>query len=134
MAFRICSPAGYGFSEVDAERLAMAGVTIESHDRPEDAVAGADAVYTDTWTSMGQEAEAEQRRRDFEGFQVDERLMGLASSAAIFLHRLPAHRIATKRSPMPSLMVTGRGFGFRRPTACTLLEAHSRGFAQENDG
>ena len=92
MAFRICSPAGYGFSEVDAERLAMAGVTIESHDRPEDAVAGADAVYADTWTSMGQEAEAEQRRRDFEGFQVDERLMGLASSAAIFLHCLPAHR------------------------------------------
>lgn len=92
MAFRICSPAGYGFSEVDAERLAMAGVTIDSHDRPEDAVAGADAVYADTWTSMGQEAEAEQRRRDFEGFQVDERLMGLASSAAIFLHCLPAHR------------------------------------------
>ena len=71
---------------------AMAGVTIDSHDRPEDAVAGADAVYADTWTSMGQEAEAEQRRRDFEGFQVDERLMGLASSAAIFLHCLPAHR------------------------------------------
>lgn len=92
MTFRICSPAGYGFSEVDAERLAMAGVTIDSHDRPEDAVAGADAVYADTWTSMGQEAEAEQRRRDFEGFQVDERLMGLASSAAIFLHCLPAHR------------------------------------------
>ena len=92
MAFRICSPAGYGFNEVDAERLAMAGVTIDSHDRPEDAVAGADAVYADTWTSMGQEAEAEQRRRDFEGFQVDERLMGLASSAAIFLHCLPAHR------------------------------------------
>ncbi|NDH76985.1 MAG: ornithine carbamoyltransferase, partial [Actinobacteria bacterium] len=53
---------------------------------------GADAVYADTWTSMGQEAEAEQRRRDFEGFQVDERLMALAAPDAIFLHCLPAHR------------------------------------------
>ena len=67
-------------------------MTIDIHDRPEDAVAGADAVYVDTWTSMGQEAEAEQRRRDFEGFQVDERLMALAAPDAIFLHCLPAHR------------------------------------------
>jgi len=49
-------------------------------------------VYADTWTSMGQEAEAEQRRRAFEGFQVDERLMELAGVDAIFLHCLPAHR------------------------------------------
>ena len=92
MSFRIASPGGYGFSDIDAERIATAGVTISVHDRPDEAVAGADAVYADTWTSMGQEAEAEQRRRDFEGFQVDERLMGLASSGAIFLHCLPAHR------------------------------------------
>ncbi len=92
MSFRIASPGGYGFSEVDAERIATAGVSIAVHDRPEDAVAGADAIYADTWTSMGQEEEAEQRRRDFEGFQVDERLMALGSSGAIFLHCLPAHR------------------------------------------
>jgi len=92
MNFRIASPAGYGFSDRDADRIATAGVRIEVLERPEEAVAGADAVYADTWTSMGQEAEAEQRRRAFEGFQVDERLMALASADAIFLHCLPAHR------------------------------------------
>jgi ornithine carbamoyltransferase len=92
MHFRIASPIGYGFSDRDADRIATAGVEIEAVDRPEDAVAGADAVYADTWTSMGQEAEAEQRRRAFEGFQVDERLMELAGVDAIFLHCLPAHR------------------------------------------
>ncbi|MGA0238217.1 MAG: ornithine carbamoyltransferase [Acidimicrobiales bacterium] len=92
MHFRIASPSGYGFSDRDADRIATAGVEIEAVDRPEDAVAGADAVYADTWTSMGQEAEAEQRRRAFEGFQVDERLMELAGVDAIFLHCLPAHR------------------------------------------
>lgn len=92
MNFRIASPPGYGFSAEDADRIAAAGVTIDVVDRPEDAVAGADAVYADTWTSMGQEAEAEQRRRDFEGFRVDDRLMGLTKVGAIFLHCLPAHR------------------------------------------
>lgn len=92
MNFRIASPGGYGFSEEDADRIATAGVTIEVVDRPEEAIAGADAVYADTWTSMGQEAEAEQRRRDFEGFQVDDRMMDLAAVGAIFLHCLPAHR------------------------------------------
>lgn len=92
MNFRIASPPGYGFSEEDSDRIATAGVTIEVLDRPEEAVAGADAIYADTWTSMGQEAEAEKRRRDFEGFQVDERVMGLAGVGAIFLHCLPAHR------------------------------------------
>jgi len=92
MHFRIASPIGYGFSDRDADRIATAGVEIEVVDRPEDAVAGADAVYADTWTSMGQEAEAEQRRRAFEGFQVEERLMELAGVDAIFLHCLPAHR------------------------------------------
>lgn len=92
MNFRIASPPGYGFSAEDADRIAAAGVTIDVVDRPEDAVAGADAVYADTWTSMGQEAEAEQRRRDFEGFRVDDRLMGLTRVGAIFLHCLPAHR------------------------------------------
>ena len=92
MHFRIASPGGYGFSEEDADRIATAGVVIDVVDRPEDAVAGADAIYADTWTSMGQEAEAEKRRRDFEGFQVDDRLMGVAGVGAIFLHCLPAHR------------------------------------------
>ena len=53
---------------------------------------GADVVYTDVWTSMGQEAEAEKRRKDFAGFRVDRRLMARASADAVFLHCLPAHR------------------------------------------
>ncbi|GJM37768.1 MAG: ornithine carbamoyltransferase [Acidimicrobiales bacterium] len=91
MQFRIASPPGYTFNERDLDRIRSHGGP-EIFDRPEDAVAGADAVYADTWTSMGQEAEAEQRRRDFEGFQVDQRMMGFASAGAIFLHCLPAHR------------------------------------------
>lgn len=91
MQFRIASPGGYTFSETDLDRIRASGEP-RVFDRPEDAVAGADAVYADTWTSMGQEAEAERRRRDFEGFQVDQRMMGLAAAGAIFLHCLPAHR------------------------------------------
>ena len=53
---------------------------------------GADAVYTDVWASMGQEAEAAERRRLFEPYRVDERLFALAGPRAIFLHCLPAHR------------------------------------------
>lgn len=89
--FCIASPPGYGFGPVDLDRIRAVGepVVVE---RPEEAVEGADAVYADTWTSMGQEAEAAQRRRDFEGFQVDDRLLERAASGAIFLHCLPAHR------------------------------------------
>jgi ornithine carbamoyltransferase len=59
---------------------------------PEEAVAGADAVYTDVWVSMGQEEEAAERRRSLEPYRVTERLMALASPDAVFLHCLPAHR------------------------------------------
>jgi ornithine carbamoyltransferase len=55
------------------------------------ALEGVDAVYTDVWTSMGQEAETESRRREFAEYQVNEELMALAPSA-IFMHCLPAHR------------------------------------------
>jgi ornithine carbamoyltransferase len=61
-------------------------------DRATEAVKGADAVYTDVWTSMGQEAEAADRRRAFEGFTVDDDLLAVAAPDAIFLHCLPAHR------------------------------------------
>jgi ornithine carbamoyltransferase len=62
-----------------------------THD-PREAVAGADAVYTDVWASMGQEAEASKREADFAGFTVDDDLMALAAPGALFLHCLPAHR------------------------------------------
>ena len=59
---------------------------------PEQAVAGADVVYTDTWISMGQETDAAERRRAFAGFQVTESLLDGAAPDAIFMHCLPAHR------------------------------------------
>jgi ornithine carbamoyltransferase len=59
---------------------------------PEEAVTGADAVYTDVWASMGQEAEKEKRARIFAPFQVNRRLMSQAKKDAIFMHCLPAHR------------------------------------------
>ncbi|MEQ8839734.1 MAG: ornithine carbamoyltransferase [Acidimicrobiales bacterium] len=91
MQFRIASPPGYTFSDTDLDRIRASGEA-QVFDRPDVAAAGADAIYADTWTSMGQEAEADKRRRDFEGFQVDARLMSIASAGAIFLHCLPAHR------------------------------------------
>ena len=57
-----------------------------------EAVRGADVVYTDTWTSMGREKEAEWRRVAFAGFQVNEVLLSLAKPDAVFMHCLPAHR------------------------------------------
>lgn len=60
--------------------------------KPEEAVAGADVVYTDVWASMGQEQEAQKRRIDFNGFQVNSQLMLLAKEGAMVQHCLPAHR------------------------------------------
>jgi ornithine carbamoyltransferase len=85
---RLGCPVGYGPSDADLEQLELAGAAPELHHRPEEAVKGVDAVYTDVWTSMGQEAEAEDRRRAFEGWTVDDALLG----DAVLLHCLPAHR------------------------------------------
>ena len=93
---RIATPVGY---EADPQILAQAqenakisGAKILITNDIKEAVAGANVVTTDTWVSMGQEAEKEQRIRDFAGFCVDESLMALAGSGAIFLHCLPAYR------------------------------------------
>jgi ornithine carbamoyltransferase len=92
MDVRIATPPGFGLSATDLDRIHLAGVTPTLFERADEAVGGADVVYTDVWTSMGQEGEAEARRRAFEGFTVDDRLMALAAPTAIFLHCLPAHR------------------------------------------
>lgn len=92
MEVRLASPPGYALGPVDLDRIRAAGGSAEVFDRPEEAVAGADVVYTDVWASMGQEAESDDRRRAFEGFTVDERLMARAAAGAAFLHCLPAHR------------------------------------------
>lgn len=97
MSVRIGCPGGYGPSDADLDRLRLAGgdpaeSTVVVTDRPHEAVAGADAVHTDVWASMGQEDEADTRRRAFEGFCVDDDLMAAAPETAIFMHCLPAHR------------------------------------------
>jgi ornithine carbamoyltransferase len=94
MTARIASPPGYGPTEEDVERLLAAGMVAAPFvtTRPAEAAEGADAVHTDVWASMGHEAEAEARRRAFEGFTVDDSVMDAAGPKAIFLHCLPAHR------------------------------------------
>lgn len=87
VSMRIGCPQGYGPSPKEGRRLG-ASVT----DRPEEAVAGADVVYCDVWTSMGQEGEADARRAAFAAFRVDDALMARAAPDAIFLHCLPVHR------------------------------------------
>ncbi len=89
---RIASPAGYELPAVDVDRLAAVGVTVHQSNRPAEAVDGADVVYTDVWTSMGQETEKAERLQAFEGFQVDDALLAAAPDHAVFLHCLPAHR------------------------------------------
>jgi ornithine carbamoyltransferase len=92
MEVRLASPSGYQFDERSLDRLRAAGVEPLVTDRPDDAVEGADVVYADVWASMGQETEAVDRRRAFEGFTVDERLMARTAATGVFLHCLPAHR------------------------------------------
>jgi ornithine carbamoyltransferase len=88
----IATPPGYEPSDRDLARAAAAGVAVTCTHDPVEAVSEADAVYTDVWASMGQEAEAGARREAFSGFTVDEALMAGAAEGAVFLHCLPAHR------------------------------------------
>ena len=91
----VASPQGYQLSPTavrQATKVARDGARLRLFNDPGDAVAGVDAVYTDTWTSMGQEGEAEVRREVFAPYQVNEALMSLAKPTALFMHCLPAHR------------------------------------------
>jgi ornithine carbamoyltransferase len=96
MHVAIACPPGYEPHPAIVARAgqvaALHGGSVEIQHDPAAAVQGADAVYTDVWASMGQEAESAQRRQHFQGFQVSEALMALAHPGAIFLHCLPAHR------------------------------------------
>ncbi len=83
---RVATPKGY---EPDPGLLARARAHL-THD-PREAALGAHALYTDVWTSMGQEAEREKRLRDFRGFQVNGELLKLLRPEGVFLHCLPAH-------------------------------------------
>ena len=96
MDFAIATPAGYSPNpEIvsQAEGLAaMAGTRLEVTNHPAEALAGAHAVYTDVWASMGREQEAQERRERFAAYQVNEDLMAMARPDAVFMHCLPAKR------------------------------------------
>ncbi len=92
----IATPRGFEphagiFAQARADAVLTGASLLVVYD-PADAVHNADAVYTDVWTSMGQEQDAERRRKIFEPFRVNSYLMGLAKPDALFLHCLPAHR------------------------------------------
>ena len=91
----VASPESYQLPHSvvqQATSVARHGARLRLFNEAIDAVAGVDAVYTDTWTSMGQEAEADVRRHVFAPFQVNEDVMAAAGPGALFMHCLPAHR------------------------------------------
>ncbi|MFC2021672.1 ornithine carbamoyltransferase [Chloroflexota bacterium] len=96
MNFRIASPAGYTVQErilhLAQDCATASGAQISCTEEPYLAVNGADIVYTDVWTSMGQESEAQERRQVFSNYQVNSELLSLAKEDAILMHPLPAHR------------------------------------------
>ena len=93
--FQIASPPGYAVKEEILRTAkgfaAHSGSQITLTEEPREAVEDADVVYTDVWTSMGQEAEAKRRRNAFAGYQVDAQLLSLAKKDAILMHPMPAH-------------------------------------------
>lgn len=93
MHFVLATPNGYEPNQEILERARKSGVSeIEIVSDPSAAARNADVLYTDVWTSMGQEAESEKRRRDFAGYQVNEHLLALAKPDCVVMHCLPAHR------------------------------------------
>ncbi len=94
--FNIATPKGYEPDKrvikdtvVAAQKI---GAKIRLTNNPEEAVKGADVIYTDVWASMGQEKEAAKRKSDFKKFQVNARLVSLAPKSCLVMHCLPAHR------------------------------------------
>jgi len=93
MSMSFACPDGFQPSKQECDRLSQLGSgDVVSTDDPVAAVKGADAVHTDTWVSMGQEDEVEERRRIFASYSVTDELMATASTNAIFMHCLPAYR------------------------------------------
>jgi ornithine carbamoyltransferase len=91
MDFVAATPAAYRPPEEALEIARAEGGSVELTDDPQAAVAGADVLYTDVWTSMGQDAERQQRLRDLAGYGIDADLVARAGDGAIVLHCLPAH-------------------------------------------
>ncbi len=90
---RMATPPGYEPDQEILQEAREAGIsTIRLTNDPKDAVQAAEVIYSDVWASMGQEAEAEKRMRDFQGFQVDQALVDRADQDVRVMHCLPAHR------------------------------------------
>ncbi len=89
---RVATPRGYEPEREVIKKAQDMGGDIEIFNDPIEAVKGADVIYTDVWTSMGQEEEREKRRRDFKDFQVNEELLKFAKANCLVMHCLPAHR------------------------------------------
>ena len=92
MPTRVASPVGFGPTAADVALVRSFGGELVVTTDPTEAVEGVDAVYTDVWTSMGQEAESAARLEAFRGFEVNEELMKGTREGAVVLHCLPAHR------------------------------------------
>jgi ornithine carbamoyltransferase len=93
MHIRLACPVGFEADDAEIERILLLGAaSVEQGNRPIEMVVGADAVHTDTWVSMGEEADKESKRQKFEGFTVDDEMMDAAGPTAIFMHCLPAYR------------------------------------------
>jgi ornithine carbamoyltransferase len=88
----VASPIGFELPDTVLEAARNLGGTVEQVTDPYEAAKGADALYTDVWTSMGQEDESAARRKAFAGYTVDDALLAAAEPGACFLHCLPAHR------------------------------------------
>ena len=86
---KLACPKGY---EPDKKILKEVGSSAELYNKPEDAVKDADIIYTDVWTSMGQEKEYQKRLKAFRNFQVNSKLLGAAKKNVMVMHCLPAHR------------------------------------------
>jgi ornithine carbamoyltransferase len=122
---RVATPPGYGPDDaVVARARALAtehGAWISIGTDPAEAVAGADAVYTDVWASMGREDEADERRARFAGFTVDERLLAHAAPHVVAMHCMPAHR----GEEISAAVLDG-------PRSLALEQAENRRYVQES--
>lgn len=91
MNIKIVSPKKYWPDEYFVKEAKKFGINVDITDKVEGSTDGADVVATDTWISMGDEAEKEKRVKEFQGYTIDEKLMGRAKKDAIFMHCLPAY-------------------------------------------
>ena len=122
--FAIAAPEGYNLDKVSlksAQRLAsVQGSKVLAITDPAEVVCDADVVYTDVWTSMGDETESETRMKDFKGYTVDPRLLAQAKPDALFMHDMPAHYGEEVETGM-----------LEHPQSVVYQQAHNRLHAQK---